>query len=288
MARLTLSELTTEISPWSRDKASTEIEPLANMILRELDQYNLGFNVLRTTFTTTPKATITVNVTQDNATVTYASAAATHDGQAVQIDGDDTWYSIDSVSVGVSFELTSVFAGATNATASAIVVYPRVQLPSNLVHIDNITYTNRKPLTQYTGSVPTGGRWSFNPSEPDAYYEVEPVNTSDDMEIMLIDPPDDRYSFELDGRKRIARYSGDASKAGLPEKHEQVLLAGVIWLVLNQTKGIEESAPWKSWYRELRKNAAASVGQTMPRTTQALSRTPHLPKSTYPDMATEV
>lgn len=260
MARLTLSELSTAVGPWYRDKDSDELQAVANLVLRDLNMLNAGFLTERTTITTTPTSSVTVGATQGSTTVTYASASeSSHKGQIIQIDGDSSWYSIDSVSDGVSFTLSSAFAGDTSASASATIAFPRIQMPSDVVHIHAIQIANKAPLARYDGEIPPGGRVNLSPSEPDAYYEVEPVNTSDYMEVMLVDPPDTYYTLQVEARKRLTRYSGPSSKCGLPEVYEHILIAGVNWMVLSQTKGGEEAIMWRAWYEDLKRTMKGNL-----------------------------
>lgn len=264
MARMTLSELVDEVDPWRRDLDTTEVGRLANFILRDLGP-SYGRS-LRTTFTTTaPDTTPTVDATQGSTSVTVASGtfATTNDGQLIQIEGGDAWYEISGTVADTSFTISSGFEGDTGTGLTVTVAYPRVALPTGVVSIQGISRPGKTPLGRVDGEFPPEGATNLSTSEPRSYYEVEPTNSDDALEIMLVDPPDDVYTYTVQGRDRVTRFtSSSGSKCGLSEANEDVLIAGTLWLVLNMNKGAEEGAFWYTIYEDKKRSGMAGKGPT--------------------------
>jgi len=254
MARLTRSELATQVKAWVPDKQDIQIEAAANFIIRDLNSDKYPFTKGRVMFTTTAPEEVVVDATGGSLSVLYASAAAGHLNQIIQIESSDTWYEIVAVEVGVGFTLDAEFEGDTDAAATATIAYPRVQLPADLLEIEDISRPGKTPLIRVEDEIPSGYTENYSVREPTHYYEVDAENDSDSGEIFLLPPPDDRHTYLITGKKRIARFSGDSSRSGIPEKFEHVLIAGTVFVCLDQEDGAQQSAFWASLYRDYKKD----------------------------------
>jgi hypothetical protein len=260
VARLTLSELKTQVDPFRRDTKIEELEGYANLILRILDA-DFGRKIRRnfTTVISTTTPTITIAQSATAATVVTGTFPVTYDGQVIQLEGSNTWYSISNTVADTSFSIDSGFDGDDITAGSCEIASPRVVLDSDLVTIDNISRAGKPELGRVDDAIAIGGSLNPKTQEPTRYYEVEPTNTDDDLEIILLDYPDAVYTYTVTGSTRLTRFSGSSSRCGIPEMHEQVLITGAIWAAVTQKKGVQVGSFWKAWFEQLRKEARSSI-----------------------------
>lgn len=261
MARSDLTAMTALANSWKRDVKEAEVKIVANLVLRGLDKDFGG--TLRSTFTTTaPDTSPTIDINQSSTSATVASGTfpTTYDGQLVQIEGSSTWYEISGTVANTGFTISSAFEGANITGATCEIAFHRVVLPSALIIMQDISRPGLKPLKHYVDELPVRGAENLETREPSGWYEVEALNTDDDMEIILVDPPDDVYTYVVTGRSRLARYTNSGSLCGLPERFENVLLTGVVWGLIGQTKGVGEASFWWSWHDKLLREARGARG----------------------------
>lgn len=261
MARRTLSDIKTAVAPWRRDFTDTEAEILCNLVLMDLDE-TFGRKVRRTFTTTAPDTTPTITINQGDTSATVASGSfpTTYNGQLIQIEGADSWYEISGTVADTSFNISSAFEGEDVVGGTCEVAFCRVVLPSDLIQIQTISRPGYEPLKLLEGEIPIEGSTNLATREPIAYYEADILNTNDYMEIILVDPPDDVYTYVIEGRARIDRFDGASSKCGLPERCENVLILGTLWAAISQRDGEEAASFWYAWYQRAIGNKRAGSG----------------------------
>lgn len=287
MSRSTLAEIQTKVSPWKRDITDAEIEALCNLVLMELDE-SFGRHVRRTITTKAPDTTPTIDINQESTSATVASGSfpTTYDGQYIQIEGSDAWYEISDTVANTSFAISSGFEGEDITGGTCEVAFPRVVMPSDLLVVDRVYRPGKEPLRFMASEVPIGGASNLQTSEPVAYYEADILNSDDDLEIMLVDPPNAVYTYIVEGRARISRFSGTSSKCGLPERFENVLLLGTIWAAISQSEGEDAASFWYAWFNRALKKARAGKGPSYVGGSKSMK-----PKTTisfrHPDLVTD-
>lgn len=263
MSRMTLSQLATEIKRWLPDKSTDAISGAANFAIREIGKAGAIPQNFRSTLTTTAPVDITaVSATKGSTSITGTGLVAGMLNQFIRISGDDTWYLLSAVGTGTG-TLSSAFAGTTGSgTLTATVAYPRVTLPANLLTIDKIGEQNRQPLSYIDAELSSG---VYTTGRPEMFTEIIPVNISEYLELALLPFPDASYSFIVEGRKRLTAFSEAGSYSGVPEEHEDILIAGTLFYLWSAEDGEDRAAFWKGMFERGLKRARASRGPVLNR-----------------------
>jgi hypothetical protein len=153
-----------------------------------------------TKITTIAPATITVGVTNGSSTVTSASFTAAMTGRLIRIAGEDDWYLIGTVVVGVSAVLTDadgtamLYGGTTDADASASV----------FKHIYRVS-TNAERILRAVSDV------VMSEIDPEVFHNLDPELTT------TSDPPFAWCHFGRDssGYLQIGFFSPPSSAVGI-------------------------------------------------------------------------
>ena len=232
MSRMTLTELLTAVRVNVPNQEESAVKQAANLFLRRLARKDLSFTKVRTTITTLTPVETTVTLNKGSSSVTCTDAASTWLGQVALFAGSDQWFSIDTVDAGVGFTISSVFDGDNLAGGDATIAFPRVALGVDVIEVEKVKPPQWSQLGIVSGEVTSFLRQDAKLGTPTAYALVEAVNTSDALELFLVDYPDAVYTYTVIGRNRLTRFAGSTSQCGLPERYEDVLIAGALYYVL--------------------------------------------------------
>ena len=248
MARMTLSDLVDKVQDWIPEFAESKVKNIANLLLGEFNLLDYGFTKYIGTITTTDNVTsgITASVSKGSTSVTIDGGTwpTTYDGQRVRFPNSDAWYEISDTVADTSFSISSAYDGDDESASTIEVAFPRIQLPDEVVQVDVVARPKKRPLKVLTREIPPHFAVETKVREPSCYYEVEPENTDDNIELMLLDFPDDAYTYYVVGKKRLTKFTSSSSKSGWPEKYEHALVSGVLAAVLDIERGTEQSAWW--------------------------------------------
>lgn len=245
MSRITLSELTEIVQGWLPDFSEARVKHLANLIVRELNLEDLWFTKGVFSITTkAPVTSITVDVTAGSSSVIVASGSfpTSYDNQFIQITGSDAWYQISNVVEDTSFTISSAWDGDTDSAVTCTVAFPRIELPSELMELRELSISNSQSLTKVPGLQAPYGYLNINTGQPAEYLELSEENSSGNREILLLDFPDDTYTIIIVGKKRLTRYTSSGSSTDIPEDFEHVIIYNVLSGALSQDRSIQDAA----------------------------------------------
>ena len=247
--QLTLGDLKKRTAHWLGGKKIETIAWCANLALEYIAR-EVG-PIDRNTFTTTaPYTTGTVTTTVGDATLTGSSTvwtAALHKGALIQVDGDDTWFNINSVASNTSLELSSVWSETAAASLTYEIAFPLVTLDADVLEILAIGRPGRETLREVTHERSLRMRYDrIDPGEPVAFSRARFKASSGKTVIRLHQPPDDDHVFSYIYVIRPLFYDENNSKSvsDFPDTHNSAIFAGTMAHLFDMESGPERSAIW--------------------------------------------
>lgn len=254
MAQLTLAQIRTHVQQFTPDKATAAID---NAVNRTVEDLALEFgNQDRGTFTTLPKVTTgTVTATQDSTAVVGSGTAfaSTYLNGLIQIEGQDAWFMVPTVTDPTNIVLSSAWHGTTSAGLTYTLVQPQITFPTTVLRIIKMWQRGRLPL-RYALDDKGEEMIEWDEGEPEVWFDA-PFGSTGQVQVRLTPYPDTRYLYEYTYMKQPTLLSADGDLIPFPSHLNSVVLAGVLSLIWDQEDAQDRSMAWLQRYEMLKRKA---------------------------------
>jgi len=252
----TLANVLDFVDDFIPDLPQAKVVRKLNLILADIHEL-VGADHRGTFTTKAPVTTGTVSLTANSASVTFSSGVllTTNPLAVVLFDGDSTWYTVTRNGADTAGTLSSVYAGATAATATYQMVFPLVTYPSTVGQVLRV-WREGMPDLIYGADEATPGRSIAGDTGVPLYRSPYIFNSGaspdDSLREWLTPAPDDEYSFAYVAMTRATELAVAASTStvlGVPGYFDRAVKFGTLALCWGQDDSEGRYAFWTDRYK---------------------------------------
>lgn len=239
-----------------------------NMIWEEIPgEYKQKTDYLATTEPYVSTSAITVEVTEDDETVTsdgstntaFTTAMA---GRYMSLNGTDPWYKIASRTSATELELEDAYVGSSDTDCDFEIHTYLWPLPSDVGHLLQVSAeleASWVPLdilepTDFYGAIPVPLRWSE--STPEECW-LDEKDSSGNYQLGLYPVPDSKTLIRVRYEKTLTEMSADSDTVGIPGA-DAAIKAHAIFEAYTWRQRTREAQLWLQRFYDARNRLAIS------------------------------